>query len=119
MQEEKSLKQMMEQSSVQVRAYHEIHINASKDIVWKILTDFNTWSLWKEVETPKTLTRTNWEVGSIFQWKRGFFTITAEIMNINALNRMLWNGRLIGIKAKHYWALKETNRGTGKSLREY
>ena len=112
MQGENSLKLIMEQSNVPVRAYHEIHIEASKDTVWEVLTELNTWPLWKEVDTPKTLTGTNWEVGTCFQWKRGVFTITAEIVDIESPNRVLWNGRLMGIKAKHYWVLTKTNNGT-------
>jgi len=112
MQGEKSLKLMMEQSNIPVRAYCEIHIEASRDVVWEVLTDLNTWPLWKEVETPTTLSGTNWELGTCFQWKRGVFTITAEIVDIESPNRLFWNGRLMGIKAKHYWTLKKSNNGT-------
>lgn len=112
MQGEISLKERMKQSKMPVRAYHEIVIKASKETVWGFLSDLTKWNLWKEIETPVVITGTKWDVGTRFRWKRGIFTITAEIVDIEPPNRVRWNGKVRGIEAKHYWILKKANSGT-------
>ena len=68
----------------------------------------------KEV-TPEVIAGPKWNVGTQFRWKRGIFTINAEIVEIEPPNRVLWTGRTLGIKAFHYWVLKEI---TSKTLAE-
>lgn len=92
-------------SQAPVTAQHHIKINASSEIVWKILTDINQWNLWNPNISAAKLEGAL-QPGSLFRWKSGGSTIISTLQEVDSQRRLSWTGKVIGTSAIHVWTLE-------------
>ena len=94
-----------------VFSFAEVEIDASIEIVWNVLTAIDRWPTWNpdvksvSIDGPPT-------EGTIFRWKAGPGTITSTVVRIDRPRRIAWDGRTLGIRAKHGWHLEPRDRRT-------
>jgi hypothetical protein len=100
-------------------AYAEgsIAVDAPRDAVWNVLTDFTSWPNWSP--GVKTM-RIDGPVanGARFRWKSGPGTIKSRIEQLDAPRAVAWSGTTVGIKAQHAWELDEVDGRTTVTTRE-
>ncbi len=92
-------------SQAPVTAQHHIKINASSEIIWKILTDINQWNLWNPNISAAKLEGAL-QPGSLFRWKSGGSTIISTLQEVDSQRRLSWTGKVIGTSAIHVWTLE-------------
>lgn len=92
-------------SQAPVIAQHHIKINASSEIIWKILTDINQWNLWNPNISAAKLEGAL-QPGSLFRWKSGGSTIISTLQEVDSQRRLSWTGKVIGTSAIHVWTLE-------------
>jgi len=94
-----------------VRAAREVAIEASRELVWSVLTRFEEWPSWNtDVESVEVGGRL--QVGTFFRWKAGPGWITSRVEEVSPPFRIAWSGRTMGIRAIHVYQLTETDEGT-------
>jgi hypothetical protein len=76
----------------------EIEIAASPEVVWDVLTAFNSWPNWNP-EVKSMSAQEPVAVGSIFRWKAGPGTVTSTIQRLEPPRLIAWSGRTMGISA--------------------
>jgi hypothetical protein len=100
-------------------AYAEgsIAVDAPRDAVWNVLTDFTSWPNWSpgvksmRIDGPVA-------IGARFRWKSGPGTIKSRIEQLDAPRAVAWSGTTVGIKAQHAWELDEVDGRTTVTTRE-
>jgi len=88
----------------------EALVRASLDVVWSVQTNFAEWSRWNPdveyVDTEGPLAP-----GTEFRWKAGGAAITSELQEVEPRRRIVWTGRILGIRAIHVWVFEEQADG--------
>ena len=83
----------------------EIEIGAPIEVVWDVLTGIDRWPTWNSdvksvsIEGPAA-------AGMSFRWKAGPGTITSTVVRMERPRLIAWNGRTLGIRARHDWHLE-------------
>lgn len=89
---------------------HEAAINASAQVVWDTLTDFESWPSWMPgvravfVDGPVA-------EGTAFAWKASGLRIRSVLEEVDAPREIGWTGRTLGIRARHVWRVEATDSG--------
>ena len=88
----------------------EALIQASLDVVWSVLTNIREWSKWNQdveyVDMEGPL-----EPGTEFRWKASGALIISEIQEVELKRRIVWTGKILGIRAVHVWTFEERSDG--------
>lgn len=88
----------------------EALIQASLDVVWSVQTNLAEWSRWNPdveyVDMEGPLAR-----GTEFRWKAGGAAITSALQEVEPKSRIVWTGKLLGIRAVHVWIFEERADG--------
>lgn len=88
-----------------VAASRETQVEASPEVVWRLLARIEEWPSWnpdvKRAELDGDL-----EPGSVFRWKAGPSTITSTLTVVDAPHSIAWTGKTLGIRASHSWHLE-------------
>lgn len=88
----------------------EILVRAPLDIVWSVQTNIGEWSRWNpeveyvDMEGPLA-------PGTGFRWKAGGAAISSELQEVEPKRRIVWTGKLLGIRAIHVWTFVEQAEG--------
>lgn len=94
-----------------VVAADEIEVAASRQAVWDVLTDLESWPRWnsdvKSMSIDGPLA-----TGTVFRWKAGPGTITSKIQDVQPPTLIAWTGTTFGIKARHAYHLEPRGDGT-------
>ena len=88
----------------------EALVRAPLDVVWAVQTEFTEWSRWNPdveyVDMEGQLVP-----GTEFRWKAGGAAITSELQEVEPKRRIVWTGRILGIRAVHVWTFEERADG--------
>ena len=98
-------------------AASEIQIAAAPEAVWEVLTALERWPSWNR-DVKSVSVRGPVTAGSVFRWKPGLRTITSTIEFVEAPRRIVWTGRTLGLKTKHFWRLEPRGGGTSARAEE-
>jgi len=88
----------------------ETLVRASLDVVWSVQTNITEWSRWNpdvayvDMEGPLS-------PGTEFRWKAGGAAITSELQEVEPKKRIVWTGKILGIRAIHVWMFEEQADG--------
>ena len=82
----------------------EIEVRATPEVVWRTLTNFDSWPLWNRKVKSLQLDG-DVEPGSSFRWKAGLSSLTSTVQRVEAPRLISWAGRTMGIKAAHVYRL--------------
>lgn len=85
-----------------VLATVEILIDAPVERVWEVLTDIREWPSWNAAVSAVSMYG-EFEPGTEFHWKADGVTIISQLQEIEPHRRLLWTGRMPGIRATHLW----------------
>ena len=89
----------------------EALVRAPLDTVWSVLTNLAEWSRWNpdveyvDMEGPLA-------AGTAFRWKAAGAAISSELQEVEPKRRIVWTGRILGIRAIHAWTFEERADGT-------
>jgi len=89
----------------------EIHIDATPERVWKVLTEINHWHEWKDNISKSEIEGLPVE-GNVFKWIVNKTPITSTIHTAKPHNEFGWEGKTFGAKAIHNWYLHQERGGT-------
>ena len=89
----------------------EIDIDAPREVVWEVLTDFAAWPRWNPDVTSVKVDGPL-EPGTTFHWKAGPGTITSTLRDVDPPKRIAWTGKTFGIKAVHVWSFETRGDAT-------
>ncbi|MBW4703790.1 SRPBCC family protein [Micromonospora sp. RL09-050-HVF-A] len=101
---------------------HRVTVQASAEIVWRVLTDIDAWTTWlpelpyARAETPGPLGS-----GSVFRWSASGLDIVSTIAEVRPYERLVWSGHANGpdgILGVHVWNLAPGDRGLIVSTEE-
>ena len=95
----------------------EITINATPEIVWKILTNIENWDKWND-RIKKPILKEDLKVGSTFTWKTNGSKINSTIHTYQVNQILGWSGKAFGAGAIHNWYLAPTEEGTKVRVEE-
>jgi len=98
-------------------ARKKIFIHAPLETVWSIQTHINAWREWQPDISRSNLDG-GLEVGSIFQWRSGGFSVTSTIQIIESLHCIGWTGMAFGSRARHLWTFQRQQDGTEVTTEE-
>ncbi len=92
-----------------------IVVNAPKAKVWQVFRDLEQWPKWNAgVVEAKWVLGEPWVKGSTFQFSavtgKRKNTFNPIILEANLENRVVWLGKLWGVKALHTYRFEEINR---------
>ena len=88
----------------------EALVRAPLDVLWSVQTNFTEWSRWNpdveyvDIEGPLA-------PGTKFRWKAGGAAITSELQEVEPKRRIVWTGKILGIRAIHVWIFEERADG--------
>jgi hypothetical protein len=88
----------------------EALVRAPLDVVWAVQTNFTEWSRWNpdveyvDMEGPLA-------PGTEFRWKAGGAAITSKLREVEPKRRIVWTGKILGIRAIHVWTFEEQADG--------
>ena len=94
-----------------VIARTRLQIAADRQTVWDVLTDLESWPVWKRDVRSLSL-RGPVAPGSTFEWKAGPGTIMSRLEEVDAPGRIVWTGSTFGIKAVDVFRLEARDGGT-------
>lgn len=83
----------------------EIDIAAAPQAVWDVLTSFQRWPSWNRAVKSMSM-QGRVAAGSVFRWRAGPGTITSTLERVEEPRLIAWTGRILGIKAIHFWYLE-------------
>ncbi|MBP1770028.1 MAG: hypothetical protein H6P96_646 [Candidatus Aminicenantes bacterium] len=89
----------------------EVLIKAPIDTVWRILSDLEKWPSWNK-SVSKIRVNGPLEAGTSFDWTAGSSRIVSRLEEVDPPQRIVWSGRMPGIRAIHVWELKADGDGT-------
>lgn len=102
---------MSSDEEVVVKYCNSITINASRKIVWSVLSDINNWSSW-HADIKKSKLKGKLKPQTTFVWNSGGVKIHSTLQNVHPENQLEWTGKSLGIKAVHRWVLTENDNST-------
>jgi len=88
----------------------EALVRAPLDVVWSVQTNFTEWSRWNpdveyvDMEGPLA-------PGTEFRWKAGGAAIISELQEVEPKRRIVWTGKILGIRAVHVWTFEKQADG--------
>lgn len=91
----------------------EALIRVPLDVVWSVQTNFTEWSRWNpdveyveyvDMESPLA-------PGTEFRWKAAGAAIISELQEVEPKRRIVWTGKILGIRAVHVWTFEEQAEG--------
>lgn len=88
-----------------------IQINAPREKVWNVLTDFDRWPEWQKSVSAASLDE-KLAIGSSFRWKGGGMNIVSTFTDVKAPRTIVWKGKAFGMQARHRWELTPNENGT-------
>ncbi len=94
-----------------VQASSQIHINATPEKVWAVLTHINHWTTWHPKIT-KAVSEVTPAVGATFQWTVNGARIKSQLHTVQPHQSFGWSGTTFGGSAIHNWYLTSDNGGT-------
>lgn len=103
------MNEMMVDQNAPVRGSAEIHIAAPLQVVWEVLTDFESWPTWNKSVTKMRIDGPL-APGTKFHWKAGT-NIASTIQEVSPRTRIVWTGRTLVIKAVHVWLIQTEKSG--------
>ncbi len=86
-------------------------VNAPVASVWGVLTDFKSWPAWNK-NVSRMEMKGDIKTGSTFIWAAQGARILSRIEDLEPPNRIVWSGRMPGIRAFHVWKFEEKDGGT-------
>ena len=95
----------------------ETQIHAPVDVVWSILTDFNSWPKWN-TGVNRIHIHGDVEVGAEFIWVGGGSKIRSRIEVLEENVRIVWSGKALGTRAVHEWRFESMGTHTRAITRE-
>jgi hypothetical protein len=87
-----------------------IHIAATPDRVWDLLTNFNRWPQWNALVETAVFSGPL-HPGSVFKWKSKGLTIVSTLQEVTPNRRLTWTGKTFGTQAIHTWEIEPTDQG--------
>ena len=88
----------------------EALIQAPLDVVWSVLTNIREWSRWNpDVEYVDM--EGELAPGTEFRWKTSGALIISELQEVEPKRRIVWTGKILGIRAVHVWTFEERSDG--------
>jgi uncharacterized protein YndB with AHSA1/START domain len=94
-----------------VFSFAEIEIGAPIEVVWQVLTGIARWPTWNPDVKSVSIAGPAAE-GTTFRWKAGPGTITSTVVRVDRPRLIAWNGRTLGIRARHGWHLESRHGRT-------
>ncbi|HSM81639.1 MAG TPA: SRPBCC family protein [Nodosilinea sp.] len=98
-------------------ARHDIAIAAPSDTVWALLTDIDQWPTWNPNISAATL-EGELKPGTCFRWRSGGTAIVSTLQTVEPRRRLVWTGKVMGIRAIHTWSLEPQAHGVVVSTAE-
>lgn len=91
--------------SAPATASAEALIHAPVDLVWSILTGFAAWPQWNPAVTRMQVNEPV-KPGTTFRWTAGGAPIVSTIQEVVPEQRLVWTGRMLGVRAVHVWTFE-------------
>lgn len=89
----------------------ELHIAASREVVWDVISDIGAWPSWNpDVKTSRL--EGPLAVGSVFRWRAGGASINSTLRVVDPPHELSWSGRMMGIRAIHIFRFDPSDGGT-------
>lgn len=100
-----------------VKCSQSIHIQASPEKVWAVLTDIDQWATWQtDITKPKLEGKL--APGATFSWKTGGAKIQSTLHTVDERQAFGWTGKALGAYAIHNWTLTPQGGGTEVAVSE-
>lgn len=81
------------------------------EVVWGVLSDIRDWPAWNTSVSSVSMYG-EFAPQTEFNWKADGVTVVSTLQEIEAPRRLLWTGRMPGIRATHLWLLDEVEGKT-------
>ncbi len=94
-----------------------MHIQATPQKVWEILSNIPQWPAWLSTVSKAQLNGPM-QPGTTFDWKTSSGTIHSTLHTVSPSSHLGWTGKILGIAAVHNWTLREANGGTEVTVSE-
>jgi hypothetical protein len=88
----------------------QIHITASAERVWDLLSNIDRWPMWNSLVQSATLTGPL-QAGSVFKWKSKGLSVTSTLQEVRPRQSLTWTGKAFGTRAIHSWEIEVTDQG--------
>ncbi len=98
-------------------AHASIHIKASPERVWAVLTDIPSWPRWN-ADIPMARMEGDLAIGDQFSWKTGGASIRSTLHTVERGRAFGWTGSSYGLKAIHNWSLVPEGDGVRVEVAE-
>lgn len=82
------------------KSARELQIEATREVVWGLLSDINNWPRWNPAVSRARLDGP-FAPGSIFRWKSGGSSLVSTIQDVERPTRVAWTGKTFGVAAVH------------------
>jgi len=89
----------------------EILIDAPVSLVWQVLCNIREWPSWNPAVSVVSVYG-EYEPGTEFQWKADGVTMISQLQEMVPNRRLVWTGRIPGMRAIHAWEFAEREGGT-------
>lgn len=100
-----------------VKAKESIQIEATPQIVWKILSDINNWDKWNsDIKYAKI--NGDLIAGTTLNWNSGGTKLKSTLHTVTPLKEIGWSGRAFGSFAIHNFTLTNVNGKTDILIEE-
>lgn len=97
--------------------YEEALVKASIETVWDLLSDLEGWPGWNKSVSKMEL-KGDVKAGTLFVWVADGSRMISKIEELDRPGRIVWSGRLFGIRAIHVWEFVEKDGATLVRTRE-
>jgi carbon monoxide dehydrogenase subunit G len=94
-----------------------IDVDASPEVVWDTLADFERWPTWSPGVDSVSLEGPVVE-GTTFRWKAGATRLVSVLRRVERPHALGWTGRAMGIRAIHLWRFEPRDGGSLVSMEE-
>jgi uncharacterized protein YndB with AHSA1/START domain len=89
----------------------EALVKAPIEMVWRILTNFESWPSWNK-NVSKIHFDGGVKIGTSFVWVASGSKIFSRLEEVDVPNRLSWSGKTLGIRALHVWMFEKKDEGT-------
>lgn len=94
-----------------VVAKAEALIDAPVSLVWQVICDIREWPSWNPAVSSASVYG-DYVPGTEFQWTADGVTMISVLQEMSPNKRLLWTGRVPGVRATHAWEFEEREGGT-------